>query len=370
MDPAGASRPIVASWDNKMLAIREHFDHDGSIDPIEALSRRQLEVLELLAKGLTNDELAGILKISPTTVRTHITAILARLDLTNRTEAATAYVAWKAGARPSTSRLRRPAIAVLPPVAFAEDPRTRAVATAIGHDISALFSRRCWFPVIAQSATAHGPAATFLLESTLRGSSRWRLSVCINAAATGHCLWTACHDIAEDPLFAGQDAVCEAVVAAAYPVLIAHTEAGLRRVSDRRELQTWELALEGMRLYGTRVADANTAARSCFRAALEREPDLVLAHYGLGLTCHADLLHQWRPREDALGDLRVSAERCVALAPHSAEGHYLFGCYFLTLGDAGPATRSLEAAIRHDPSFTAATLLLSQTLKSPGAPRL
>lgn len=337
---------------------------DPTHDPIEALSRRQLEVLELLSKGLTNDELACVLKISPTTVRTHITAILARLDLSNRTEAATAYVAWKGGTRRPAPLVRRPAIAVVPPVALDDDPRTRAIATAIGHDLSALLARRLWFPVLAPAA-AHG-TATFLLETTLRRSSAWRLSACINAAATGHCLWTACHDIADDPQFAGQDAACAAIVAAAYPVLIAHAEAGLRRVADRRDLETWELALEGMRLLEARTADAGAAAQSCFRAALEREPDLVLAHYGLGLACHADLLRRWRPHDHALAQLRASAERCVALAPHSAEGHYLLGCYFMTIGDVRSATCSLTTALRHNPGFTAADLLMSQTLQHRG----
>ncbi len=44
---------------------------DSIREPIERLSRRQLEVLELLAKGLTNEDLASVLGISPTTARTH-----------------------------------------------------------------------------------------------------------------------------------------------------------------------------------------------------------------------------------------------------------------------------------------------------------
>ena len=67
---------------------------------IEGLSTRQREILELVTKGLTNDEIAGVLKIAPTTVRTHMSQVLARLELTNRTEAAAAFLAWQAGAEP------------------------------------------------------------------------------------------------------------------------------------------------------------------------------------------------------------------------------------------------------------------------------
>lgn len=44
---------------------------------IEDLTTRQREILELVAKGLTNEDVGGVLGISLGTVRTHVTAILA-----------------------------------------------------------------------------------------------------------------------------------------------------------------------------------------------------------------------------------------------------------------------------------------------------
>ena len=51
------------------------------------LTRRQSEVLDLLAKGLTNSEIAAQLFVSVRTVDHHVSAILTRLDVTSRTEA-------------------------------------------------------------------------------------------------------------------------------------------------------------------------------------------------------------------------------------------------------------------------------------------
>jgi DNA-binding CsgD family transcriptional regulator len=81
---------------------------DSIREPIERLSRRQLEVLELLAKGLTNEDLASVLGISPTTARTHVTAILARLEVGNRTAAAAVFRDWSAGPTHITALLRGP----------------------------------------------------------------------------------------------------------------------------------------------------------------------------------------------------------------------------------------------------------------------
>ena len=56
--------------------------------PINALSSRELDVLHYLADGASNKEIASQLSISLTTVRTHVSNILRKLDLENRTQAA------------------------------------------------------------------------------------------------------------------------------------------------------------------------------------------------------------------------------------------------------------------------------------------
>jgi DNA-binding NarL/FixJ family response regulator len=52
------------------------------------LSPRQVEVLRLLARGLTNKEISGVLGIAAGTVKTHVVRINEILDVSNRTEAA------------------------------------------------------------------------------------------------------------------------------------------------------------------------------------------------------------------------------------------------------------------------------------------
>jgi DNA-binding NarL/FixJ family response regulator len=54
---------------------------------VEDLTPRELEVLQLLAQGLQNKEIAAELVISERTVKFHVSAILSKLDAGNRTEA-------------------------------------------------------------------------------------------------------------------------------------------------------------------------------------------------------------------------------------------------------------------------------------------
>ena len=51
------------------------------------ISGRELEVLELLAAGRSNKEIAKRLEVSPNTVKTHVTKLFAKLEARRRTEA-------------------------------------------------------------------------------------------------------------------------------------------------------------------------------------------------------------------------------------------------------------------------------------------
>lgn len=51
------------------------------------LTARELEILEMLAKGLTNKQIANVLTISDNTVRNHVNSIIEKLEVSDRTEA-------------------------------------------------------------------------------------------------------------------------------------------------------------------------------------------------------------------------------------------------------------------------------------------
>ena len=57
--------------------------------PIRPLTVREIEILRLIAKGLSNNEAARVLGLSRATVRTHLEHIYQKLEVTNRVEAVT-----------------------------------------------------------------------------------------------------------------------------------------------------------------------------------------------------------------------------------------------------------------------------------------
>ncbi len=104
---SGASGYLIkdASPDELIRAIRDVYRGESTLDPkiagtvfrsvqnksedsTEELTERETDVLKLLAEGLSNDDIADKLYISERTARSHVSNILGKLDLSNRTQAA------------------------------------------------------------------------------------------------------------------------------------------------------------------------------------------------------------------------------------------------------------------------------------------
>jgi len=96
----GAGYPFVSPEllkDMDLSAIRA----PSSGSRTSPLTDRELEVLELMAEGASNEQVATALFIAPATVRTHVLSILRKLQARNRTEAVVrayrfGWLSWEA----------------------------------------------------------------------------------------------------------------------------------------------------------------------------------------------------------------------------------------------------------------------------------
>jgi len=81
------SRPMVAS--RVLRTFREMaIEEDAEVTPLfSPLSGREVEILDYIARGNSNKEIAKSLKISDQTVKNHITSILKKLSVNDRTAA-------------------------------------------------------------------------------------------------------------------------------------------------------------------------------------------------------------------------------------------------------------------------------------------
>lgn len=338
------------------------------------LSRRRREVLELVAKGLTNAEIASVLGISEGTARTHVSALLRELDASNRTEAAALYEASTAGASapPSSEEFfSRPTVAVLPlETGSGDDGVSHAFAVGISDELIGLFCRYALFPVIARSSTLDTPVgnnraevaralgAAFLVTGRVhRAGPSLQVHVFVDDVQRGECLWWERCELDAREVFAVQSSVCERIVARIYPHLLATAAAGaLPRGSTvtPSTLSSWEMAQHGLLEYARRSPEGNAVARERFEQALAKDPTLFLAHYGRCLTFYQDVQNQWAERERTTARMERSVEEAAAIAPSTAALSFLRGRLAMAQGEFGASIPHYREAVRLNPSFAEA----------------
>lgn len=93
---AGATTEIRAAFENQPVPLRDHKHSEPySMPQTNPLTRREQEILALIVAGKSNQEIAGLLHITAGTVRVHVHAILNKLNVSDRTQAASLAIQKK-----------------------------------------------------------------------------------------------------------------------------------------------------------------------------------------------------------------------------------------------------------------------------------
>jgi DNA-binding NarL/FixJ family response regulator len=80
------TRKEFERWLEKQLeTARRSYSEPGS--PFHPLSDREMEVLECVVRGMSNKEIAALLGISHQTVKNHVTSVLRKFGVDDRTQA-------------------------------------------------------------------------------------------------------------------------------------------------------------------------------------------------------------------------------------------------------------------------------------------
>jgi DNA-binding NarL/FixJ family response regulator len=111
-DPDDIRRAILAVADGDAIfgrsvarRVMQYFSRTGAAPrTFPELTEREVEVLDLVAQGLSNSEITQRLVVSPKTVRNHLTNIFAKLHVADRSEAIVRAREAGLGTRPDAAR--------------------------------------------------------------------------------------------------------------------------------------------------------------------------------------------------------------------------------------------------------------------------
>lgn len=352
------------------------------MDRSDALTPRQRDVLGLLAKGLTNGEIARALEISISTVKCHVEHILRALGATNRTEAAmlATQLAGEAGISGCATLAARPAIAVLRFDVEPGDPLAPTFAAGLADEVITLLCKWRWFPVIARSTSffcdttqsmgelRRWTGAAYLLSGrAAHAGGRLRVHVHLDDTRNEQCLWSERFDIAAGDVFALQDEIAAAVVAHAYAQIL-EAEGRVARASPSKELTAWQLTHQALLLVDTGRRADNQRALALFERASLAEPRFVLPLYGRGMAFAERIFNQWSEQiADDLAELERCADRAIDIDATDVAGWALAGRGAIMAGEPRRAIEPLERAVALCPCHERAQAWLGLAHVAEGA---
>lgn len=344
--------------------------------PEKPLTARQLEVLELMAKGLTNKEIGGVLEISPGTVKVHVAAVIRALDVTNRTEATNRLHELRLVDRNGEGREAfrvngfgdRPAIAVLPFANFSDDPTQDFLADGLVEDLITSLAGWRWFPVLARNSTfvykgeavdikevSRALGAGFVIEGSVRrAGDRVRITVQVLDGASAEHVWANHYDCELDEVFKLSDEIVAEIVASLEPALV--RIGGLRVLSHRPEqLGAWQNLQRAYVHAGENRLSGFVAAQSCLDRATELDPEFSVA-WALSTYCQFHLHLLGYEPDDGAGNpaarLAVAANRLAELDTTDPFAPLGNGMRLMVQGERKQALAAMRRAVELGPSLT------------------
>ena len=351
----------------------------GEAKPL--LTVRQLEVLELVAKGLTNREIARVLGIGVGTARNHVSAVIEALDVTNRTEAAVALRELGLGSGASgalggeqDARFTvpgfgvRPALAVLPFQCFGDDPALEILADGLVEELTTRLACYRWFPVIARNSAfvykgrsvdvrevGRELGARYLVEGSLRAvGEKLRVAVQLIDGAGGEHVFADRYDWDREELTRRHDDVVDAIVGCLDPAVGRIERLRVVRAAPC-DPGAWELFHHGMfRLYQETRERMDEAALS-FSRALELDPHFAPALAGLAQVWCFRLAYAWTDAPlEAVSNAFEAARASILADPSDPVTQGTLGLISLLARQVEPAGAAFERAIELNPSYAVA----------------
>ena len=269
--------------------------------------------------------------------------------------------------RPGLPLPDRPAIAVLPFTNMSGDPEQEYFSDGISEDIITALSKLRWFIVIARNSSfiykgkavhmkqvAGELGVGYVVEGSVRkAGDRVRITVQLNDAATGSHIWAERYDRGLADLFAVQDEITEAIVAAIEPQLYAAENFHARR-KPPDSLDAWDLVMRALSHYWRVTRQDNLVAQALLEKATAIDPGYGQA-LGVLAASHTFSAHMgWADMAESAPIAERSALAAILVDSEDPWAHHALGCVYLFTRRFDDSLAEFELALRLNPNFSMA----------------
>jgi adenylate cyclase len=348
------------------------------------LTHRQLEVLELVARGLTNPDIARVLGIGLGTVKKHVAAVIETLGVTNRTEAVGLLVQFELGRRVTSSGAarvpgfgERPVLALLPFENLGAPGESDWFTRGLLSDLTADVGAHRWFPVIQSDSVVALPAdadprerlgARYLVEGTLsREGGTLSVTVRCREAESGENVWANRYQRGVGEIAALQHELVAELIGELEPAVLRFDQTrSARRRAD--SIAVWELCKRAEHRLALETRAAYREAVTLFEDALtlDRSSDAAWSGlaFGHSAAVYLGLVDDLREVSGRAGD---AARRALELAPDAFSSHFSLGRTLALSNEDAASLPVLHEALERNPSSAIAAHTLAGALRREGA---
>jgi len=261
----------------------------------------------------------------------------------------------------------RPAIAVLPFTNLTGDPQQEYFSDGISEDIITALSKLRWFFVIARNSSfiykgraahlkeiAEDLGVGYVVEGSVRrGGDRLRVTAQLNNVATGSHIWAERYDLDLADVFAVQDEITDAIIAAIEPQLYAAENVRAKR-KPPDSMDAWDLLMRALSHYWRVTRQDNMVAQALLEKATAIDPN-----YGQALSMlawsHSFGVHMgWEDAESAAPIAGRAAAAAVLADSEDPWAHHALGCVHLFARRFDDCLAEFEQALQLNPNFSLA----------------
>ncbi|MBQ3779937.1 MAG: winged helix-turn-helix transcriptional regulator [Fibrobacter sp.] len=313
---------------------------------LQELTSRQKEILSLLRKGLTNNEICKTLNISPNTVKAHLANIYKILEVTNRTEA----VSTKFEEAPYLDDLKKDVNIIF---LKQNDISSYLKANGLYYSLVEAIHQYRIFRITDTISASVNPA--FTIDVSAAKDNDESLFLSIRLGSTHEILWTSSIKITSDNI----SELAKKTAMLLFRNIVLST-AQIKYTSDSPIPYWWYVTAHCTIKFENRSKDSFNYCKDMLSPLATGKLYSEQALYTLSLVYYIAILDNWGDSKAYTTQLAEFARKAMFNAPYSIYSQMIMAFYNIVTGNKSEAIAYFKQVIEANPQTIIARTILIQ----------